>query len=149
MAGVFYIRAIVQKAKMKRNSKIIFVAASVLCCSLAALLVVDGRNHCPLKAYLPKDAELVSCEYHGFTDFSTMIEAYGPLVIKEEFTESFLASSPELQHVTSGYAGWTEGSTWMEERNGPAPFDIYEGGTDQRLAIGYEAGLLTVIYERW
>ncbi|MCK0142551.1 hypothetical protein [Aliiroseovarius sp. F20344] len=147
--GCFVFGQVLKKVSMKRRSKIVVVVASVLGCSLATLLIVNERNHCPLKAYLPEDAELVSCEYQGFIDFSTMIEAVGPPEVKDGFTDRILASSPELQFVATGNAGWHDGVSWAEESSDPAPFNFYQERTDQRLAIGYQNGLLTVIYDSW
>ena len=99
---------------MKRSAKVLVGLTSVTFCALAAVLIVNEKNHCPLEDFLPKGAELVSCKYQGFIDFSTMIEAKGPLGIKKAFTDNILENRPQLQFVATGYAGWHEGATWRE-----------------------------------
>ncbi|WP_133484937.1 hypothetical protein [Aliiroseovarius marinus] len=134
---------------MKRRAKIVVTWTSVTIGALLAFLIVAERNHCPLNDYLPQDAEVVSCAYHGFIDFSTMIEAKGPPEIKEDFTDAILASRPELRFIATGNAAWYDGTTVIEKSNGPAPFNLYQERPDQILAIGYQDGFLTVIYDSW
>ncbi|SMR83422.1 hypothetical protein SAMN04488030_3341 [Aliiroseovarius halocynthiae] len=133
---------------MKRSAKIVATLTSTIA-ALAIMLIVTERNHCPLKDYLPQDAEMVSCEYYGGKDFSTMIKASGPSSIQDEFEDRILESNPELQFIATGYVWWSDGTTVMEKSDGPAPFNIYSEHPDQRLAIGYQDGILTVIDERW